>query len=96
MCRQAATLILSIPKTLPKSLFNYEILTMKRAAKASFMPNNNVFPGGTLSTADSDKKWLTRFRKCQIENLALKSENAPRPPITFDDNSKSHTQLTLF
>ena len=87
MCRPAATLILTIPKSLPSSC-NYEVLTMKRTANASFMPNNNVFPGGILSKADSNEKWLTFYSKSELQSLALQSMNAPRPPILFDDNSK--------
>mgnify|MGYP006944961963 CR=1 FL=1 len=88
MYRKAATLILSIPKSLPKSLFNYEVLTMKRTAKASFMPNSNFFPGGALSAADSDEKWLTQYGKSEILLLTPTNPKAPRPPMMSDDNSR--------
>ena len=50
---------------------NYNILSLKRSSKNSFMPDNYVFPGGNVDIADSSKDWLELFKQCGIQEIAL-------------------------
>ena len=53
-----------------KSLFNYEILMLRRSTKSTFMPNLYVFPGGTADNADFSSEWLDIFRNvCDTNRL---------------------------
>lgn len=65
---------------------------MKRSAKAKFMPNSIVFPGGVIEKSDSDKEWLSMFRSMgisdhQFKELATEQE---RRPFIFDRLSSIH------
>lgn len=42
---------------------NYKLLTIKRAAKSSFMPGTYVFPGGALEPADAARDWLKLYER---------------------------------
>lgn len=42
---------------------NYKLLTIKRAAKSSFMPGTYVFPGGALEAADATRDWLKLYER---------------------------------
>ncbi|XP_059615363.1 acyl-coenzyme A diphosphatase NUDT19-like [Phlebotomus argentipes] len=51
--------------------FNYEVLVLKRSAKASFMPNGIVFPGGTLEDSDSSHEWLSLYRDLGVSDARI-------------------------
>ncbi|KAB7496747.1 Nucleoside diphosphate-linked moiety X motif 19 [Armadillidium nasatum] len=40
---------------------DYNILTLQRSSKSSFMPDAVVFPGGNFEKADHDPKWINLF-----------------------------------
>ena len=86
MYRQAATLILTIPKASSSFPGNYGALMMKRTKNASFMPNSYVFPGGTISKADSSELWMTKYKLSDVNNLTPQNPNAPRPPILIENH----------
>lgn len=57
---------------------------MKRSAKAKFMPNSVVFPGGVIEKCDSKREWLTVYRSMGISDHQFKelaTEQACRPFI---------------
>ncbi|KIC47097.1 DNA mismatch repair protein MutT [Ruegeria sp. ANG-S4] len=67
--RDAATVIL-----LRDRLNNPSILMGQRGAKAAFMPNKFVFPGGAVDAADASVSFATVLPDLCRERLALRSE----------------------
>lgn len=72
--REAATLILVAKgrsegiKT-ANTLFNYEILMLKRSSKSKFMPSVYVFPGGVATNSDFSKEWLELYDKDSLQTF---------------------------
>jgi len=65
------------------SIFDYQVLMLKRSSKSKFMPNAYVFPGGVSSSADFSSGWLDYFQshgfhKTDLEQIVLK-EGTDRP-----------------
>jgi len=96
MWRDAATVILTSRKSVNGkvapcntfSLFDYQVLMVKRSSKSKFMPNALVFPGGVLADTDTSIGWLEFFReqgitKDDIEELVL--QNVDRPMLMKKD-----------
>ena len=55
--------------------FNYQVLMLKRSKKNAFLPENYVFPGGTVSDADFDSAWIQLFEhlmRASISSIAEK------------------------
>ncbi|RXG53108.1 Nucleoside diphosphate-linked moiety X motif 19 [Armadillidium vulgare] len=48
-------------KAKPNIEQDYNILTLQRSSKSSFMPDAVVFPGGAFEKADHDPKWINLF-----------------------------------
>lgn len=73
--RDSATLILvakQIFRPINSSDFNnYRILTMKRSARSSFMPDTHVFPGGTLDKSDCSHEWLKLYKKFGVNESSF-------------------------
>lgn len=67
--RDAATVIV-----LRDRLNNPSILMGQRGAKAAFMPNKFVFPGGAVDAADASVSFATVLPDLCRERLALRSE----------------------
>lgn len=57
--------------TLPvtKQPFNYQCLLLKRSGGSSFMPEQHVFPGGTLSDSDFDNQWVALYERYTGEHF---------------------------
>ncbi|WP_298932945.1 NUDIX hydrolase [uncultured Ruegeria sp.] len=68
--RNAATVIV-----LRDRMTNPSILMGQRGAKAAFMPNKFVFPGGAVDPADADVPLATALPDLCHERLSEKSEN---------------------
>ncbi|WP_170409227.1 NUDIX hydrolase [Ruegeria atlantica] len=68
--RDAATVIV-----LRDRLTNPSILMGQRGAKAAFMPNKFVFPGGAVDTSDADVALATDLPAVCHDRLAEKSHN---------------------
>lgn len=93
--REASTLILTAFKgQLSKLGWDYSVLTLKRSSKSSFMPNRNVFPGGTIDFADSSEKWSHLFPDFVIENNST-SRLKEIPPIFAEKNGIIPKLLSL-
>ncbi|XP_076012473.1 acyl-coenzyme A diphosphatase NUDT19 [Genypterus blacodes] len=75
-----------------KSAFDYDVLMLKRSGKSGFMPNNSVFPGGTVAPADFSSDWLDIFKAFRKSpNFGLGCVKQPletRPPIFATDRLK--------
>ena len=100
--REAATVILvarnqqisrlatsKLPSSLP---CDFKILTLKRSAKSAFMPDRYVFPGGTLSPADFDDKWIRLFENYTLQSFqnivqSFQKRNVPAPAFQTKRNS---------
>lgn len=57
---------------------------MKRSAKAKFMPNGIVFPGGAIEKCDAEPSWLSLYRSMGINEThfkAIASDQKCRPFI---------------
>lgn len=91
--RDSATLLLVAKQTFWPSkqvdFNNYKILTMKRSAKSSFMPETHVFPGGSIDKADCSQDWLKLYNKFGIKEHFFKSFNEVKyiSPIFANDNN---------
>lgn len=95
MWREAATVILASLRAKKGSLpFNYDLLSIKRSAKSSFMPGMYVFPGGTAHAADSSNKWIDLFSKYNVE-LKLEIDKAAAPPILLSNGGDIPNLLSL-
>jgi len=86
MARLAATLIVTIPAKPSANYGNYKILTMKRSEKARYLPNTYVYPGGTISKADTSELWMAKYKLAEIEKLSPMNKNAPRPHCMTIEN----------
>lgn len=75
-----------------KSLFDYDVLLLKRSGKSGFMPNAYVFPGGTIDASDFSSEWLDIFKSfTSSHNFGLRGVKQPldtRPPIFATDRLK--------
>ncbi|KAJ8343366.1 hypothetical protein SKAU_G00306950 [Synaphobranchus kaupii] len=78
------------------SVFDYEVLLLKRSGKSVFMPNIYVFPGGMVDPSDFSSDWLETFKSFrQSPNFGLgfvKQET--RPPIFATDRQKLGSPIT--
>ncbi|KAG7473525.1 hypothetical protein MATL_G00096730 [Megalops atlanticus] len=75
-----------------KSVFDYEVLLLKRSGKSGFMPNAYVFPGGLVDSSDFSSDWLETFQSFRHSpNFGLgvvKQSPETRPPIFATDRVK--------
>ncbi|KAJ8407913.1 hypothetical protein AAFF_G00269570 [Aldrovandia affinis] len=75
-----------------KSVFDYEVLLLKRSGKSGFMPNASVFPGGLVDSSDFSSDWLETFKSFRHSpNFGLAVVKQPpetRPPIFATDRLK--------
>lgn len=75
-----------------RSLFDYDVLLLKRSGKSGFMPNAYVFPGGVVDASDFSSEWLDIFRSFTNSlTFGLRSVKQPletRPPIFATDRLK--------
>ena len=80
--REAASLLLVAPTTV-NGQTTFSFLTMKRSSQSSFMPNGIVFPGGTVSPADSSAEWTKIFERAgtNVRQFKYMHPNAHRPEI---------------
>ena len=80
--REAASLLLVAP-TVANDQTTFSFLTMKRSRQSSFMPNGIVFPGGTVSAADSSTEWTKIFDKAgsNVREFKYLHPKAHRPEI---------------
>ncbi|KAM9410294.1 acyl-coenzyme A diphosphatase NUDT19 [Pholidichthys leucotaenia] len=76
----------------PSSLFDYDVLLLKRSGKSGFMPNAYVFPGGTVDSSDFSSDWLDIFRSFRHSPIfglrKVKQPPETRPPIFATDRLK--------
>lgn len=76
----------------PKSLFDYEVLLLKRSGKSGFMPNAYVFPGGLVDPSDFSSEWLEVFKAFrhlpQFGIAPVKQPQDARPPIFTTDRKQ--------
>ncbi|KAL1457201.1 hypothetical protein WDU94_001857 [Cyamophila willieti] len=63
--KEASTVIIAAKN---KTNEQYQILSLQRSEKSSFLPNVHVFPGGLVDEADSSVEWLKVF-KLNFHNL---------------------------
>uniref|UniRef100_A0A8D8UIR8 Nucleoside diphosphate-linked moiety X motif 19 n=1 Tax=Cacopsylla melanoneura TaxID=428564 RepID=A0A8D8UIR8_9HEMI len=63
--KEASTVIIAAKS---KTNEQYQILSLQRSEKSSFLPNVHVFPGGLVDEADSSVEWLKVF-KLNFHNL---------------------------
>ncbi|XP_055683222.1 acyl-coenzyme A diphosphatase NUDT19-like [Lutzomyia longipalpis] len=68
--RESASLLI-LGRSPRVSSFNYEVLVLKRSAKASFMPNGIVFPGGATEDSDSSHEWLSLYRDLGVPDARI-------------------------
>uniref|UniRef100_A0AAZ3RSS0 Acyl-coenzyme A diphosphatase NUDT19 n=1 Tax=Oncorhynchus tshawytscha TaxID=74940 RepID=A0AAZ3RSS0_ONCTS len=97
--KEAATVILAagtrhkLPvDSLTRSVFDYEVLLLKRSGTSGFMPNAYVFPGGLLDPSDFSSEWFDLFQSFRRSpNFGLgfvKQAPETRPPIFATDRKK--------
>uniref|UniRef100_A0AAZ1XFC4 Acyl-coenzyme A diphosphatase NUDT19 n=1 Tax=Oreochromis aureus TaxID=47969 RepID=A0AAZ1XFC4_OREAU len=95
--KEAATLILAAGRgrgftPRPPSLFDYDVLLLKRSGKSGFMPNAYVFPGGVVDASDFSSEWLDIFRSFTNSPTfglrSVKQHLETRPPIFATDRLK--------
>eukprot|EP00088_Acartia_fossae_P004485 TRINITY_DN11920_c0_g1_i1.p1 TRINITY_DN11920_c0_g1~~TRINITY_DN11920_c0_g1_i1.p1 ORF type:complete len:386 (+),score=28.98 TRINITY_DN11920_c0_g1_i1:87-1244(+) len=70
----------SIPEW--NTVFDYQVLMLKRSSKSKFIPNAYVFPGGVSSSKDFSKGWLDLFsghgfKSADLEALVLENKDRP-------------------
>lgn len=67
---------------------------MKRSAKAKFMPNGIVFPGGAIEKCDSEPSWLSLFASMGCNESHFKAiasdQKAGSRPFIFDRLHRIH------
>ncbi|KAI5734059.1 hypothetical protein M8J77_001934 [Diaphorina citri] len=63
--KEASTVIIAAKS---KTSEQFQILSLQRSEKSSFLPNVHVFPGGLVDEADSSTEWLKVF-KFNFHNL---------------------------
>ncbi|XP_042170306.1 nucleoside diphosphate-linked moiety X motif 19-like [Oncorhynchus tshawytscha] len=85
--------VISEHSNLPdRSVFDYEVLLLKRSGTSGFMPNAYVFPGGLLDPSDFSSEWFDLFQSFRRSpNFGLGFVKQPpetRPPIFATDRKK--------
>lgn len=80
MFRGSATLILNVPHR-TRYPGDFGTVLLKRTSQLKFMPNSYVFPGGAVSSSDSDEKWMNHFTKKEVRALTPSKSSVPRPPL---------------